>query len=171
MKSEGLPVRYIKYPIYDLAPTGPMINAYLREGNPHGLSVREAQDLYAMNRYHFEPTLRSWLEAGENVVAEDYRGTSFAWGIGNGVDKKYLFEINSGLMKEDFVLFMDGERFLSGKEAKHLHEQNDELAGKVGMIYRDLAKELSWISVNAVGTIEEVGKRMWDTLRLIKSKE
>jgi dTMP kinase len=162
MKKENMPVRYIKYPIYDLAPTGLMINAYLREGNPHGLSAREAQTLYAMNRTQFEPTLKSWLDAGENVVAEDYTGTSLGWGQGTGVSKEYLLEVNSHLLEPDTILFMDGDRFLIGKEKKHIHEQNDSLINKVGKIFQNLAKELNWTTVDAVGDMEEVHERMWE---------
>lgn len=162
MKNENMPVRYIKYPIYDLAPTGPMINAYLREGNPFGLTPREAQTLYAMNRTQFEEQLKQWLGAGEHVVAEDYTGTSLGWGQGAGVDKEYLLEVNSHLLEPDTVLFMDGDRFLIGKEKKHIHEQNDELIDKVGKIFQELAQEFNWTTVDAVGEIEEVHERMWN---------
>ncbi len=161
MKRENYPVRYIKYPIYDLAPTGPMINDYLREGNFYDLSAREAQTLYAMNRTQFEPTLKSWLDEGVSVVAEDYIGTSLGWGTGSGVKKEYLLEVNSHLLKEDTVLFMDGDRFLVSKEKKHIHEQDDELTDRVGDIFRELADEFKWNKINAVGSIEEVHKRMW----------
>lgn len=161
MKAEGESVRYIKYPIYNLAPTGPLINAYLREGNPYGLSPREAQTLYAMNRTQFEPQLTQWLKSGETVVAEDYTGTSLGWGQGAGVDKEYLLEVNSHLLEPDQTLFLDGERFLEGKEHKHIHEQNDDLINRVGKIFQDLAKEFNWTTVDAVGSVEEVHERMW----------
>lgn len=160
IKKEGREVRYIKYPIYDLAPTGPMINEYLRGDNPYGLTPREAQTLYALNRTQFESTLKGWLDAGETVVAEDYSGTSLGWGIGAGVDKEYLLDINSHLLKPDMVLFMDGDRFLIGKESKHTHEQNDELIDRVGGIFQGLANELGWIKINAVGSIEDVHERI-----------
>lgn len=36
-EKEGFPAKHKKYPFYDLHPTGPMLNDYLREGNPHKL--------------------------------------------------------------------------------------------------------------------------------------
>ncbi len=169
MKRENYPVRYIKYPIYDLAPTGPMINDYLREDNSCDLTPREAQTLYAMNRTQFEPTLKSWLDEGTNVVAEDYIGTSLGWGIGTGVKKEYLLEVNSHLLKEDTILFMDGERFLVSKEKKHIHEQDDELIDRVGGIFRKLADEFKWNKINAVGSTEEVHERMWRASKISSS--
>lgn len=164
MKDKEIPVRYIKYPTYDLHPTGTLINGYLREGNPYNLTPREAQTLYAMNRTQFEPTLKSWLDAGENVVAEDYSGTSLGWGQATGVPKEYLLEINSHLLKEDLVLYMKGTRHLAAKEHKHIHEQDDELIKKAGEAFDALAEELSWTTIDANGTIEEVGARIWEAV-------
>ena len=80
--AESLTARGIKYPIYDLAPTGPMLNGYLREGNPHNLTPREFQILQALNRQAFEPNLRQMLVANNVMVAEDYIGTKFKADVG-----------------------------------------------------------------------------------------
>lgn len=165
MKKEGMRVRYIKYPIYDLAPTGPLINTYLREGNPHGFTPREVQTLYAMNRTHFEPTLRTWLDQGDYVVIEDYVGTGLAWGEVNGVSPEYLTRINGHLLKEDTTLYLAGERFTVAKEDKHVHEANDALIKKAGEVFDRLARERDWIAIDAKGTIEEVHGRVWQVLR------
>ena len=52
-----------------------MINNYLREGNKYGLSAREIQMAYALNRTQFEPILTAKLAQGINIIAEDYVGT------------------------------------------------------------------------------------------------
>lgn len=160
LKEQGKEVRYIKYPIYDLQPTGPMLNAYLREGNPHNLSAREAQLLYAMNRSQYEDEVRELLAHGITVVAEDYTGTGIAWGISGGVDKEFLLEINQHLLKEEVALFLEGERFLVGKEEKHVHEQDDKRVEEMHRVFDELASEFSWIRVSAVGSIEEVHDRV-----------
>src|SRR3989344_7041055 len=77
---EGFSAEYLKYTIYDLKPSGPIINDYLREGNRDNLSPREIQILYTMNRYQFESRLKDKLSQGVNIVAEDYTGTGLAWG-------------------------------------------------------------------------------------------
>src|SRR3990167_10147152 len=57
LNAAGRRAKYLKYPIYDLSPSGPRLNEYLRGGNPEKLDARTAQILYAKNREQYEPTL------------------------------------------------------------------------------------------------------------------
>ena len=160
LQSLGYQAEYLKYAVYGLKPSGPLLNAYLREGNPHGFSPREFQLLQALNRTQYEPTLLSKLESGTWIIAEDYAGTGIAWGTGADVDQAFLEEINSHLLKEDLVFFFDGERFISGIEKVHQHEQNDELTQKVRKVHQDLAQKLGWIPINANQSIEEIQSQL-----------
>jgi hypothetical protein len=62
LKSLGLHAEYLKYAIYDLLPSGPLLNEYLRKGNPHDLSPREFQLLQVLNRTQYQPLLQEKLE-------------------------------------------------------------------------------------------------------------
>lgn len=159
-KEQGKAVHYLKYPIYDLAPSGHMVTAYLREDNPHNLSPREIQIIYALNRTQYEKQLIQLLEDGITVIAEDYTGTGIAWGMSGGVEKKFLMEVNQHLLKEDVSLFLKGQRHLVGKEEKHVHEQDDERIEKMNQIFNDLAEEFKWTRISARGSIEEVQERL-----------
>ena len=147
---------YIKYPIYDLEPSGRMLNDYLRGGNPRNLTAREAQIIYAYNRAQFEPQLKEHLEKGIDIVAEDYWGTGLAWGVGAGVDKNFLLDLNRHFNFEDLAILLTGKRFESGIEKNHLHEQDDEFTNKVEAVHQELAREFGWKTVNANRTTEEV---------------
>ena len=159
-KQQGKAVYYLKYPIYDLAPSGYMVTAYLREDNPYNLSPREIQIIYALNRTQYEKELIQLLEDGVTVIAEDYTGTGIAWGISGGVEKKFLIEVNQHLLKEDTSLFLEGKRHLVGKEDKHVHEQDDERMEKMNQIFDELAEEFNWTRISARGSIEEVHERL-----------
>lgn len=165
LKSEGVNAEYIKYPIYDLAPSGTMLNAYLRGGNPYELSPREAQMLYALNRTQFETVLKTKLESGVTVIAEDYTGTGLAWGMGGGVDEKFLKEINSHLLKEDLAFWFDGQRFTNGIESGHKHEQDNELTTRVRQTHEQLANEFSWTKINANQQIDTIQKDLYQRVR------
>ena len=141
MTDAGQPAEYLKYPIYDLEPTGPMINGYLRQGNPYNLTPREAQIVYTLNRFHFEATLKAKLDQGVNIIAEDYTGTGLAWGMGAGVDEGFLKEINRVLLKEDLALLFYGQRFKQAVENGHRHEEDDELTNKVREAHEKLGQE------------------------------
>lgn len=159
----------VKYARYDVSPSGPLINNYLRsiggKKNPYGFLPREFQILQAFNRTQAEPSLLATLYSGVSVIAEDYTGTGIAWGIGAGVSKDFLVEINHHLVKEDLAILLDGERFLSGKEENHSHEEDGELAQRVRKIHLDLAKEFGWHVVAANQSQERVHADIWRIVR------
>jgi dTMP kinase len=152
---------YLKYGIYDLAPSGPIINDYLRKNNPHNLSPREFQIMHTLNRTQYQPFLIKKLNQGINIIAEDYIGTSIAWGMGAGVDKKFLLKMNSHLIKEDYVFLLDGERFMGAIEKNHSHETDEDLTSKVRQAHLELAKDFNWHIVDANNSIEEVFDKIW----------
>src|SRR3990167_431854 len=161
-EKEGLLAVHKKYPFYDLHPTGPILNAYLREGNPYKLTPREFQVLQAFNRTHAEPIMREFLEKGIHVVAEDYTGTGIARGMGAGVNKNFLIHINTHLCKEDIAILLDGDQFESGREAKHKHENDRMLTNEVRHYNRVLANEFRWDLVNANQGREAVHETIWN---------
>ncbi|HNV12279.1 MAG TPA: hypothetical protein PK686_02675 [bacterium] len=167
LKEKNIEAEYLKYPIYDLAPSGPVLNDYLRNGNPYNLSAREAQIIYCLNRTQYQKTLEEKLNSGINIIAEDYTGTGIAWGMGAGVEQEFLENINSHLLKEDIALLFDGERFKEAVEKNHKHEQNDEFSQKVRKIHLDLGKKYNWEMINANLTIEEISHIIFE--KIIKS--
>ena len=62
LRNRGIDVVSVKYPIYDLAPTGPIINEIVRHGRKS--SVVAAQTHYAKNRRDYEPTLMGEVNTG-----------------------------------------------------------------------------------------------------------
>jgi dTMP kinase len=157
-EKQGKKTIIIKYPVYDLVPTGPQINAYLRLGNPEKLSPKQIQFLFAQNRRDYEVKLKELIVENDIVILEDYKGTGISWGMGAGVDKDYLIEINKDLINPDISILMDGKRFLQGEEKNHQHENNYELIDKVREALLELSKQFNWKIVNANQSIEFVKK-------------
>lgn len=170
LQALGITASYLKYGVYDLKPSGEMLNEYLRKGNPYHFSPREFQMCQVLNRTQYEPILKQRLDSGEWIIAEDYKGTGIAWGIGAGVDKDFLLRINSHLLEEDLAILFDGERFVSGIEKHHTHEQDAELTNKVRSIHLELAQSFGWSIVNANQSLEDVHAQLWklitDTFQL-----
>lgn len=164
MNETGYKTEYLKYPIYEIEPTGKIINGYLRNGNPFKLTPREAQTIYAFNRAQYEPILKARLEQGINIIAEDYTGTGLAWGLGAGVSEEYLKLINSKLLKEDLTFLLDGERFKTAAENDHTHEADDELWQKVRQAHLKLGQESGWIKINANLTISQIHDIIWQEI-------
>lgn len=164
LQVQGLKAEYIKYPIYNLAPSGVVLNNYLRGGNFFNLSSREAQIFYANNRTQFEKKLIKKLEEGINIIAEDYTGTGLAWGVGAGVDELFLKYINSHLLKEDLAFLFDGERFAQATETGHKHETDNELLETVRRAHLKLGEEMGWKKINANLSVGEIHDQLWDEI-------
>lgn len=172
LKANGYPAEYLKYPVYDLEPSGIMLNDYLRNANPYNLHSREAQIIYAMNRTQYQEKLLDKLKAGINIIAEDYKGTGIAWGLGAGVNEKFLKDINSHLVDEDLVFLFDGERFRQAIENHHKHENDDDLINKVRWAHLKLREEYDWYKINANLSIEDIHEEIWqETLRKIEGEK
>ncbi len=167
LRDAGYSTTYLKYPIYELAPSGPLLNAYLREGNPLQLSPREAQIIYALNRFQYQPELEKQLAAGEWIIAEDYTGTGLAWGWGAGAKLNFLEAINDGLLKPDLALWLDGQRFVSGIEQGHKHENNNQLMDKVRECHQQLAERYGWPRFDANQPIDNLNDQLWRAVQAL----
>lgn len=162
--ANGNKAKYVKYPIYDLEPTGPFLNRTLRNSGGQKISEDELQLWFILNRYQFQPTLMQWLDEGYIVVAEDYIGTGIAWGTAKGLERQWLTQANKHLLKEDFAILLEGERDLRAKEKNHLHEENEELIEKCRQEFEILAEKNSWMRLNLKEKIEDSAEIIWQAV-------
>ncbi|MEA2088256.1 MAG: hypothetical protein U9O55_00210 [Patescibacteria group bacterium] len=165
LNKENIKAEYLKYPIYDLESSGKILNNFLRQKNSYDISPKEAQIIYVLNRTQFEPILKQKLKQGINIIAEDYIGTGLAWGVGAGVDQKFLEKINSRLLKEDSSILFDGERFNEAVEKNHKHETDENLTKKVRLAHLKFGKKYGWKKINANLSIEQIHKILWSIIK------
>lgn len=165
LKKENKDAVYLKYPVYDLKPTGPKINDYLRNNNPENLTSLEIQKIYVDNRKDFEPELKKMINKGKWIIAEDYYGTGIAWGIIRGETLQQMEEMNQGLLSPDLSILLDGQRFLTGIETNHKNESDNNIWPKGRKTHLDLAKRYDWRLVNANQTRKEVLNSVINILR------
>ena len=78
------------------------------------------------------------------IIAEDYTGTALAWGSSKGEDLEFLQSINSKLLQEDVAILIDGQRSMDSIEEGHIHENDNQLVGKVKNTLLNLADKLNW---------------------------
>lgn len=156
----GVQVLKVKYPIYELKPTGPLINKGLREDT--SISELELQKIFARNRKDFQKIVITLLDAGINIVAEDYTGTGIAWGMVRGIPLTKLREINTGLIEPDLAILLDGKRFITKIEKGHRNEDLEQaIWEKSREVHLRLAKLFNWKVVKANQEIEEVHAAIW----------
>ena len=167
LNKEGLEAVYLKFPLYDLLPSGKLLNDYLRYGNPNNLSVREMQIINVLNRTQAQDKIRTELEMDKIIISEDYTGGGLAWSIGGGLNKEFVLELNSHLIKEDLSIVFNGQRFDSGIESGHKHETDNSLTESVRLAYLELAMDFKWEIIDANQPVETIQQKIRD---LIKNK-
>ena len=158
---EGYDAVYLKYPVYDLKPTGPKINSILRSESGQKVSEEELQTLFMQNRRDFEPTLKNYLAQGKFVVAEDYTGTGLAWGTAKGLKLGFMEDLNKGLLKEDLAILLTGKRDIRAMEKTHIHERDDLLISKVSHVLLQLAKKYGWVKISLQVEIDDTARLVW----------
>lgn len=165
-KTQGKTIKVLKYPIYDLEPTGPQINSFLRDPDAPKISGESFQMLYIQNRLDYEPHLLNDLENFDVVIAEDYIGTGMAWGMTQGVTYQWLQGRNMQYPqhKADLEILMDGERFMIGKEDSHRNEGDDDAMEQTRKNFLFLANRYHWPIVNANQAEEKVTEDLWSAI-------
>lgn len=164
LKEAGHDAIYVKYPVYDIEPTGPMINNILR-GGEQKISEAQLQMWFCLNRHQFEPTIRKYLEEGKIVIAEDYTGTGIAWGNAKGLELEWLESLNKHLLREDFSILMQGRRFMQAKETGHVHEENSDLVEKCRVVHENLADKYQWTRFEVVEGIDQCADKLWELVK------
>jgi len=161
---KGLRADYVKYPVYDMKPSGPFLDKVLRSLRQE-IPEEEFQMWMTVNRFQFQPLLKRKLNQGIYIVAEDYVGTGLAWGSVKGANYDWLKAMNSLLLKEDIAILLDGERFVAGQEKVHIHETDPRLIDMVRRKHLEIGKELGWFVVNANQAREKVFNDILTVLR------
>ncbi|MFA5820581.1 MAG: hypothetical protein WC873_00470 [Candidatus Gracilibacteria bacterium] len=161
LKANGCKSVYLKYPAYEVKPSGPILFEQLRGKKGQTLSEDELQMWFVMNRYQFQTKLKKFLNEGYVVVAEDYTGTGIVWGKTKGLDEEWLESINRFLVKEDFAIMLEGKRTIKAKEKFHVHEQNDSLMAKSEKVHQYFARKYGWHKVALQPTKDQTAELVW----------
>lgn len=164
LKKEDFDPVYIKYPIYDLDPSGAYLNKLIRE-KEQSVSEEELQLWFTINRHQFEPELKAMLGEGKTVVAEDYIGTGIAWGMTKGANEEWLEQINRYLLRADLAILIDGDQNKEAMEQQHIHERNEILMKKSRKSHLDLAEKYAWHIIQLQQKKEDTAKLVWATVK------
>jgi len=159
-EQSGQKAKYIKYPVYDLEPSGPFINKILRAGSQK-ISEQELQLWFVVNRHQAADQLEQWLEEGYVVVAEDYIGTGMAWGMAKGLSEAWVETVNQGLRNEDLAILITGERVKSAVESGHVHEENEALIQSCYLNLQHLADKYRWRRVELQPEVDDTAELIW----------
>ena len=161
LREQQVIAKRIRYPVYDLKPTGPRLDEILHHRRER-LEEEEMQKLFAQNRRDFDPTLRSWIDSGVTVVAENYKGTGIVWGTLRGISVDKMEKMNGGFLDSDVGILLDGPK----REEMEGHPYgDDEEWYKARKVYLQMADKYGWVRVGADAPVLTVANRVWAVVR------
>jgi len=164
-RSAGRRTEFLTFPAYETA-IGAEIEHALRGRRDYQPDT--LQLLYIANRFEFRPRIEEWLESGTIVVCDRYLASSIAYGEAQGVDAKWLTEIQRALPQPSLTLFMDMSPSVSltrKKADRDKFERDMPLLGRVRESYTRQAAAAKWARIDAEGQKDTVSQAVLTAVR------
>ncbi|MGC1709580.1 MAG: dTMP kinase [Nitrosotalea sp.] len=149
LKTKNRKSKIFSFPDYS-TPIGKEIRHYLV--GKRSFPPQVIHCLLAANRWEKAKEIQDALSKNYVVIMNRYYQSNLVYGTVNGLDMKWLENLDNGLPKEDLVFLLDvnvTDSFSRKKERRDKFEENMEFAQKITGTYRKLAKQFGWHIVNA----------------------
>ena len=156
LRARKLKCKIFSFPDYT-TPLGKEIKYYL--GGKRKFPHQVIHCLLAANRWEKLKAIRESLSKNYILIMNRYYQSNLVYGKANGLDLKWLLNLDAGLPKENLVILLDvkpKDSFIRKKTRRDKFEKNKEFAQKIIHTYRTLAKKFGWKIVNASQTQEQV---------------
>lgn len=169
LKTRKLKCKIFSFPDYS-TPLGREIKYYLSGKRKFPSQVIHC--LLAANRWERSKEIKDALSKNYIIIMNRYYQSNLVYGLANGLDLKWLSNLDADLPKEDLVIVLDvkpTDSFSRKKVRRDKFEKNKDFAQKIVKTYRSLAKKLGWKVINASQTKTQVHKSIMDiVLRYLK---
>ena len=166
LKKKGYKVGYISFPKYNTT-IGKLVRKCLRDDK---ISVEISHILLSANRWEAEKEIRQLLEEMDFLVCNRYRDSNIAYGLANGLNKKWLENLDLGLPKQDLTIFIDipiTESVIRKTENRDRYERNKIFLNNVKSKYINLANKNRWFKIKGDRSKDEVSNEIW---RIVERK-
>ncbi len=144
----GRECRLLSFPDYD-TPIGQELGRALR--GEHGYGADVMQLLYVANRYEKRPLIEQWLRDGVVVLSDRYISSSIAYGEAQGLDPRWLSEIQRYLPPPDLTILLDiapGTAAARKAAGRDRYERDLALLARVRESYARQAKMPAWVKLD-----------------------
>jgi dTMP kinase len=121
--------------------------------------------LLAANRWERSQDIKDALAKNYVVIMNRYYQSNLVYGTVNGLDLKWLENLDRGLPKENLVILLDvkvSDSFSRKKQKRDRFEKDKTFALKIANTYRKLAKKYHWSIVNASQEKNQVHQQVRD---------
>ena len=171
LKKKGYKVGYISFPKYNTT-IGKLVRKCLRDDK---ISVEISHILLSANRWEAEKEIRELLEEMDFLVCNRYRDSNIAYGLANGLEKKWLENLDLGLPKPDLTILIDipiTESVIRKTKNRDRYEKNKKFLKNVKSRYMKLATMRKWKIIKGDRSKGEVSKDIWNiVVKRYKIKE
>ncbi len=156
-RAAGRRSEFLTFPAYETA-IGAEIERALHGGRDYAADT--LQLLYIANRFEFRSRIESWLDAGTMVVCDRYLASSIAYGEAQGVDGRWLAEVQRCLPQPSLTILLDiaPDASLTRKHvARDKFERDLPMLGRVRDSYlRQAERSQDWIRLEGNQDRDEV---------------
>lgn len=156
VQTRGLDARLIAFPAYATA-IGREIHEGLHGGREYGADVMQL--LYVANRYEAKPQIAAWLAAGAVVICDRYMASSVAYGEAQGLDARWLTDVQRFLPPADLTILLDiAPEIAAGRKAvnRDKYERDLALLSRVRDSYVRQAGAGGWLRLDGARPREAV---------------
>ena len=147
--SKGRTVRLLSFPTYETH-IGAEIGRALHGEREYGADVMQL--LYVANRFEWKPVIERELAAGTVLVCDRYLASSVAYGEAQGLNSRWLSEIQVPLPQPDLTVLLDmsPDVSLARKRAgRDKYERDLQLLSRVRASYIRQARDGDWTTLDA----------------------
>jgi dTMP kinase len=149
-------VRLLSFPDYGTS-IGEEIARALAGERDYGPDVMQL--LFVANRHERREAIIEWLQGGLILVCDRYRASSIAYGEAQGLDPRWLEQIQQMLPAADLTLFLDINASTAASRKAHdrdKYERDLALLTRVSESYRRQASQPDWVRIDGERSKEEI---------------
>lgn len=130
--------------------------------------------LLSANRWEKKSEIESLREQNRFIILNRYYQSNLAYGLANGLNFKWLVNLDNGLPKEDIVIVLDIDPSISYKRGTNndfildKFERDKIFLEKARKNYLDLAKKFKWNVINSDSDTKSIFEKIVNIIELYK---
>ena len=147
LRGDGIDAELFSFPDYD-TPVGRRIRGYLdRSGE---IDLERLHTLLAENRREKLPAIRRALDEQRTLVMDRYYESNVAYGMASGLEREWLYGLDSEMPRPDLVILLDisAEESFRRKKERDAFEADRRRMERVVRTYRTEAEAGGWFIVD-----------------------
>ena len=164
MRAAGHKVRLISFPDYGTS-IGEEIARALQGEREYGPDVMQL--LFVANRHERREAILEMVEGGLILLCDRYRASSIAYGEAQGLDARWLEDIQRFLPSADITILIDIAPEIAATRKVHdrdRYERDLALLERVRASYQRQSAEPGWVLINGERTKEEIAEDVFDAV-------